>query len=147
VKPDVKDICAGALLSLVGLFFFFQALDYGVGTARRMGPGYFPMALGVATMVVGLAILVPAFKRSGEALKISWRPIAAVLGSILAFGILLTWTGLVPAVLATVFIAAMGSEVTRPPATIALAVFAAAIAWLIFVVGLNQPLPPFRNLF
>ena len=40
-----KDFFAGLLLILVGAGGFLMALDYPLGTAMRMGPGYFPRVL------------------------------------------------------------------------------------------------------
>jgi len=40
---NAKDFYAGVLFMLVGSAFAWGALEFTVGTAARMGPGYFPL--------------------------------------------------------------------------------------------------------
>ena len=69
----------------------------------------------------------------------SWvRACLAVSGSVLIYAFLIERAGLLPAVVATVFVAALGSHSSRPLHTLSLAVGLAAAVALIFVVMLGQ---------
>ena len=68
------------------------------------------------------------------------RACLAVSGSVLIFAFLVERAGLLPAVAATVFVAALGSRPVRPWETLILAVSLAAAVALIFVSLLGQSL-------
>jgi hypothetical protein len=48
-----KDFFSGLMFLLVGIAFAWGAGGYSVGTGARMGPGYFPMVLGVLLAGIG----------------------------------------------------------------------------------------------
>ena len=54
---DRTDAAAGVLFILFGLFFGIQSLGLDLGTAFRMGPGYFPLVLAVVLVIFGGLIL------------------------------------------------------------------------------------------
>src|SRR5690606_15795292 len=51
-----QDFWAGVMFTLIGVLFAFFSTSYEVGTAARMGPGYFPLVLGILLAVLGLII-------------------------------------------------------------------------------------------
>jgi hypothetical protein len=64
-RRDYTDILGGALLVAFGLGVGFYAQRYNIGTLTRMGPGFFPAALGFLLALLGLAILLPGLRRTG----------------------------------------------------------------------------------
>jgi putative tricarboxylic transport membrane protein len=66
------------------------------------------------------------------------RACLAVSGSVLIYALLIERAGLLPAVVATVFVAALGSHPPRPLQTLIFAVGLAAAVALIFVAMLGQ---------
>ena len=58
-----KDFFSGLLFMAVGIAFAWGATNYSVGTGARMGPGYFPLILGICMAILGGIIigLVEAF--------------------------------------------------------------------------------------
>lgn len=69
----------------------------------------------------------------------SWiRACLAVSGSVLVYAFLIERAGLLPAVVATVVVAALGSRPIRPKDTLILAVSLAAVVALVFVGLLGQ---------
>src|SRR5690606_26264901 len=74
---DYRDIIGGALLIIGGIAFsWYAAHQYDLGSLRRMGPGMFPMALGLVLAVFGLMMMVPAFFRAGTMPEIRiWSPL------------------------------------------------------------------------
>jgi hypothetical protein len=144
-RYDYRDILAGALIALVGGVFAYGAASLRLGSPHAMGPGYFPMAVAIITILLGLAIMVPALLRAGALPRLEPRPLIAVGAAILAFGLAIRAFGLVPAILATVALSALGDRTARPIGTIALAVFMALASWLVFSLALGLPMPAFRS--
>ncbi|WP_296511041.1 tripartite tricarboxylate transporter TctB family protein, partial [Rhodoferax sp.] len=51
-----KDFFSGLMFIVVGGAFAIGANGYTIGTGARMGPGYFPLVLGVLLAILGVAI-------------------------------------------------------------------------------------------
>ena len=63
----MKDVVGGVLVLLIGIGAMVQGQTYNVGTLNRMGPGYFPVALGAILAGIGGVMLVAAYlSQSGE---------------------------------------------------------------------------------
>ncbi|NBS72532.1 MAG: tripartite tricarboxylate transporter TctB family protein, partial [Betaproteobacteria bacterium] len=52
-----KDFFSGLMFGVVGIAFAWGATNYTVGSAARMGPGYFPLLLGVILAIFGAIIM------------------------------------------------------------------------------------------
>lgn len=138
-----KDFGAGLLYAGFGAAAILMARDYGMGSASRMGAGYFPTALGVLLMVIGIVSLVRSFVSTGAPIgTIAWKPAALVTSSTLLFGLLLRPAGLVPALVVLILVSAFASSRFRLQWR-ALGLMAALIAFcaLVFVKGLGLPVP------
>ena len=48
-----KDFFSGLMFMGVGVAFAWGASSYTIGNGARMGPGYFPLALGVLLAILG----------------------------------------------------------------------------------------------
>ncbi|MEZ5738507.1 MAG: tripartite tricarboxylate transporter TctB family protein [Burkholderiaceae bacterium] len=145
---DYRDLAAGVLLLALGLFVaLYAGAHYRVGEAARMGPGFFPAALGWVLAALGLAIGLLAFRKSVQALqppRFAWRPLLAILAAILAFGLVVERLGLVPAAVALTGVAVFAEKPLRWRRTFWLAVGLSLLCWLIFSVALQMSLPAFR---
>ena len=88
-----KDFYPGLLFLGLGIAFAGGALGYKLGTASRMGPGYFPFLLGCLMTGLGLVITIKALvveaEGHGRIGEWAWRPLVFVLCSNLVFGALL----------------------------------------------------------
>jgi len=88
-----KDFLSGLMFTIVGAAFALGAREFDVGTAARMGPGYFPMMLGILLAGLGVIVTIQAFRKGGAdgdpVGAIAWRPLCFVLGANLLFGALL----------------------------------------------------------
>ena len=88
-----KDFFSGLMFTAVGASFALGAKSYEVGDAARMGPGYFPLMLGVILAILGVIVTVQSFTKGGpggdKIGAFAWRPLGFVLGANLAFGALL----------------------------------------------------------
>lgn len=147
-----KDFCSGVLFTAVGTAFAVGATDFTVGTAARMGPGYFPLMLGTLLALMGLAITFKSFTQGlpgGDKVgQIAWRPLGFVLGANLAFGALLVGLpsvgfpsmGLIVAIYALVIIASMARKGFSIKESLILATILAAGSFVGFVYLLKLPL-------
>jgi len=139
-KP--KDFFAGLLFLAIALGTLYTAQDYALGSARRMGPGYFPTLLAWGLAGLALILLLRSLFGGREGIDgIAWKPLALVIAGTCAFGLLLRPAGLVAAILAVVLIGAAGSSESRPFSALLLATGLAAGSVLVFVIGLEQPFP------
>ena len=95
---NMKDFCAGIIFLLFGIATMFLATNYQIGTAARMGPGYFPFVLGGMMTVLGVIIFAKALashERAQRIAPIRLRPLFFVLLAVVLFGLLLPSMGLV----------------------------------------------------
>jgi hypothetical protein len=118
------------------------ARGYGLGTAFRMGPGYFPTLLGGLLVLIGLVSLARAALRAGPPLPpMRITGLLAVTAATLAFGLLVRGTGLVVALPALVLVSAWASTRFRWGPGLALAAGLTLFCVAVFLKGLGVPLP------
>lgn len=138
----LKDALSVLFIFALGVYFVVQGRFYPMGTARSMGPGFYPVILGIVAIVISLLILASAFRRpSGPIAPIAWRPLFATAGAILAFIGGMHVLGLLAGVSLSVLVAAMGDPNSKPLSTILLAVGLSLASWLVFVLALGLPIP------
>jgi hypothetical protein len=143
-----KDFFAGLLFVAFGVAAIIIGSNYSLGTAARMGPGYFPRILGILLALLGAALSLRALKIQGEPLPHwYWRPILVVLGSVVAFGLVVTHIGLVIATIGLVFASSAASHEFRPKEALISGVLLAALTVGVFIFGLALQLPiwPWSN--
>jgi len=142
-----RDFWAGILFIVTGILFMVLSRQYQLGTAAKMGPGYFPTILGGLMAFLGLLVLLPAFKGPKvEVSKIDIRMILFVLVAVAVFAFALPKLGMIVAVFLLILIASMASHEFNLKTTLISAVVLLAFSWLVFVKGLELQfpfLPPF----
>ncbi|QXL84709.1 tripartite tricarboxylate transporter TctB family protein [Comamonas sp. NLF-1-9] len=148
-----KDFFAGLLFLVLGTGYAWGATGYTLGSAARMGPGYFPLLVGVLLALLGVLIMFKALvietEGGGRVGAWAWRPLFFILGGNLLFGLLLVglpaWhipgMGLMVAIYALVLVAGMASREYRLRDALVLATVLAAGCYLVFVQALNMHLP------
>jgi len=144
-----KDFFAGLMFVTVGVAFSWGATNYNIGEGARMGPGYFPLVLGILMAILGLAIVFQALvveTEDGEKVgSIAWKPLGFIIGANVAFGLLLGGLpkfgipamGLIAAIYALVLIAGLAGEKYSFKASLVLATILAIGSYLAFVVALK----------
>ena len=146
-----KDFWSGILFAVLGVFFIYFAQEHELGQASRMGPAYFPTLLGALLAAMGLIVsLIAYFKKArvsetgqdeGTVAPFHWNVVFLILGSILAFGLLLTTFGLMLSLAAMIVISGLASREFRFKETLALIVVLDLLAWVIFVYGVGMLMP------
>jgi len=144
-----KDFFAGVMFTVVGVAFAWGATTYNVGSGARMGPGYFPLMLGVVMAAIGLIIMFTGLTvetATGDPIgKWAWRQVFFILGANLAFGVLLGGLpsfgipamGLIIAIYALVLIAAQAGSKHALPSVLALATVLAIGSYIAFIWALK----------
>lgn len=144
-RVDPVELVAGGLLIAIGLWYATYALgEYSYGSARRMGPGYFPTWVGYIMAGLGAGITLLGVLRPGDLPKVALRPMLAMVCGGFAFAATVESFGLVPAVFALVIIGTLAEHPYRPLRTLVLAACLSAIGVVLFSYGLGIPLTPFR---
>ena len=139
-----KDFGAGIMYMVIGLFFTVMATQYPMGTAAKMGPGYFPFFLGILMTLLGLLVLVKSLgaKAAIESIpKFNWRIIAQITGSVVLYGLLLPRLGFLVAVVVLVLVSASASKEFTWKGSLINAGFLVAFTYSVFVLGLKLQFP------
>jgi len=137
-----KDFWAGVLFVAIGAFAVVVAFNYPMGTAARMGPGYFPRALGSLLMLLGAMSVVRSFReKGGKVMRWQFLPIVATLGSTVIFGLIVQYVGLALSTLFLVVASSAASHEFRPKEAVLVGVFMAVLCTAAFVYGLKIQLP------
>ena len=144
-----KDFFSGLMFMGVGVAFAWGATTYKVGEGARMGPGYFPLMLGVLMAVLGMAItfksLVVETVGGDKIGKWAWKPLVYIIAANLLFGVLLGGLpsiklpamGLIAGIYALTFVASMAETGWKVKNTFILATVLAVGSYVAFVMVLK----------
>jgi hypothetical protein len=139
----VNGLC-GLLFIALGLLFTYEAWMLDMGTALRMGPGYFPFFLALLLLVLGTVILIQATRVKGEPVgPIAWRGMLLILPAPVLFGLTVRGLGFIPAVFLTALFASFASMRMKPLMALVLAVAVTAFSYVVFSLGLGLPFRSF----
>jgi predicted outer membrane lipoprotein len=148
-----KDFFSGLMFLSVGVAFAWGASTYSVGEGSRMGPGYFPLVLGILLAAIGAFTIFESMvveTEDGEPIgKFAWKPLAFIIGANVVFGILLGGVprlgipsfGLIVGIYALVFIASMGGDEHNWKEVLVLATILAVGSYLAFILLLKLQFP------
>lgn len=136
-----RDLVAGLLLTLGGLGFAGYAfLNLSLGTLQRMGPGLFPLIVGTLITVFGLIVVAGSLNAPERQEPFNIRPFVFVVVGFVLFALTIRPFGLIPASFLLV-VTVSASEGTMTYRVLILAGVLAMVAALIFVAGLQVPVP------
>jgi len=148
-----KDFYSGLLYTVVGAAFAYGATSYNVGTAARMGPGYFPLLLGSLLAIIGgiiifksLVVETPTGDRVGSW---AWKPLSFIIAGNLLFGVLLGGLpsikfpamGLIVAIYGTTLVVSMAGDKFKLKEVLVLATVLSVLSYLAFIVLLKLQFP------
>ena len=148
-----KDFFSGLMFTSVGVAFALGASTYSVGEGSRMGPGYFPLVLGILLAALGGFIIFESLvveTEDGEPIgSWSWKPLGFIIGSNVVFGILLAGLprfgipsfGLIVGIYALTFVASMGGDEHNWKEVVVLSTILAIMSYLAFIVLLKLQFP------
>ncbi len=139
-----KDFASGLMFILVGLSFSFVARGYSMGTAAKMGPGYFPFLLGLVLAILGAFVTIGSLSSKGEKDHLArWdlKILLWILGSVVLFGLLLKPLGIVLSVFVLVLVSSMASHEFSWKGALLNGVVLVLISLGAFVYGINLQMP------
>jgi len=148
-----KDFFSGVVFMAVGGAFAWGATTYTVGTGARMGPGYFPLMLGLLLAIIGAVVAFKALvveTEDGDKIgKWIWRPVGYIVAANVAFGVLLGGLpslkipamGMVIAIIALTLIAAKAGTEFILKEILILAAILVAGSYVTFILLLKLQIP------
>lgn len=151
----VGRLSGAGFLALVGGVAIYQASGLPLGTLAQMGPGFYPLGLGILLVALGVAVFfLPARESTIAPLdgpKVSvWTDIRAwllIIGSVVAFMVLGDAFGLVVSTFAMTFIASLADRGNSVRVALALASFMTVLGAVVFHFLLEIQFPLFRSPF
>lgn len=154
-----RDYWAGGLVMMTGATAALIGNAYRVGHLDDMGPGFFPVWIGLLLAATGILIIFGAWRNTLRAAAIEMpgdphgnagtaavpdgRGAACVIASLIVFHLMIEQTGLIPATVATVSIAALGDRTNTPVRILGLAAIMSVVAWAVFWWALHVQVPLF----
>jgi hypothetical protein len=137
-----QDFGSGVVIILLGLAGVYFGSDLTMGTAGRMGPGYFPRLLSWMIVAIGLFVGFRSFLIDGPPIDPpKYRPLGFVLASIVIFGYMMAYVGLAITAVVAVIVSAYARPKVNLLETIIFGICLSIGTVLVFVYGLGQPLP------
>jgi len=148
-----KDFFSGLMFTVVGIAFAWGASTYNIGTGARMGPGYFPLMLGLLLAGLGGLIIFKAVtvrSETGDRIgKWAWKPLGYIIGANVLFGVLLGGLpslkipamGLIAGIYGLTLVASLAGERFKLKEVLILATILAIISYGAFVKLLALQFP------
>lgn len=142
-----RDFLAGVAFTVIGAAYAFGSLaTLKVGQASNMGPGYFPLLLSGALVVVGLLVLLRSLRQEIVRVgPVNWRAIVLVSLVPLVFALTLPGLGMLPAVFLSTVVGILANRDAKllPGLLTAAAITAVCVALFIWALGLPaRPIGP-----
>jgi hypothetical protein len=141
---NTRDFYSGLMFIIFGAVFILLSLQYGMGTASKMGPAYFPTILGGLLAGLGLIVLIGSLSKNAPELKVEafqFDILGYILGGVALFAALLVPGGFVVALLALIFVSSKASHEFSLRDTLVSVVVLAIASYLVFILGLQLQMP------
>ncbi|NEI58143.1 tripartite tricarboxylate transporter TctB family protein [Rhizobium leguminosarum] len=144
ISFDTTNAICGALFVATGAFFAIQSLGLDLGTAVRMGPGYFPLVLAAVLVLLGAIIFIQALRVEGQPIDpFAWRGMLFILPAPVFFGLTVRGLGFAPSLFLTAFIACFASQKMNVFFAIILSLLLTIFSVGVFSYGLGLPFERF----
>lgn len=137
-----KRFLSGIFFLAIGGASIYIAQDYPMGSALRMGPGYFPIVLGGILIGFGIWELIIGSVKP-DPVQGNWSPRALVILPLSAviFGVLMEYAGFVAALVALMLSSALASAEFKFVEQLLLAIGITVASVGLFIYGLGLPYP------
>lgn len=141
----LKSFYVGLIYVAIGSVAFFWAHKYEIGSATRMGPGYFPALLGIILVGLGSLSIINGYRATSPdpIPKHKLEPFFLILASIISFALLIERTGLIVAIFVSVFLVCFRRALTNPIEVFLTFAALAAFSGLVFVYLFGMAIPLF----
>lgn len=139
-----QDFWSGVMFVALGVGFALGATSYSMGTAARMGPGYFPFWLGVCMALLGAGVTLGAMSNKADDVEMErfdWKITIIVIGSVALCGIVFDYLGVYLSVFLLVVLSSLASHEYSWKVSVAVGLALVLFVWLAFVKGLGLIFP------
>jgi putative tricarboxylic transport membrane protein len=136
-----KDFFAGLMFLAIAAIFAAGVRELPMGTAFRMGPGYFPFLLILLLAGFGVVLVLQGLKVKGEPIgALPWRGILLVTLPVIFFGATLKGLGFAPSLAISTFATTLASRLFDWKTALTVTAALVALCWAIFIWGLGLPI-------
>ena len=140
MNANTKDVSAGLLFIAIAALFALGTQDLGFGTARKLGPGAFPLMLSGVLALLGVIILVKGIRHpAAHGMTLPWRGIVLIGIAPILFGLTVRGLGMAASIAIVVAVSAYSSRRMSLKLALALIVGLTVFCVLVFHVGLGLP--------
>ncbi len=127
---------------VIGVIFFVGAYNYSIGTAARMGPGYFPRILGGLLAVLGVVVAGVGLKNQAEWAKTAgigwtWTPVVILTVAVVLFGLALQPLGMIASIILLTMISGIAAHDKNYRDLVIITVIMCLFCAAVFVWGLK----------
>jgi len=140
-----KDFWAGVMFFGFAVVAVLAARGYSLGSAGRMGPGYFPLLLGLVLGGLGVLLIGRSLVLDGEPVpRFHVVPLAIIAVAVCLFGLAIEPLGLVVALAILIVLSAWAGPQFRliETAALALALIAFSVGVFVYALGLTLNIWP-----
>ena len=142
IVKNQEDFWAGLMFIGFGIAAIVVSRDYPMGSAMRMGPGYFPTLMGGALVALGVVISALSFRSVGEGIgRFPWRAIIAMTVAFSCFAWGIDNIGFIPSLAILIVLSALSTRASRWIEVAIETVVMIAGCWAVFIYGLELPFP------
>jgi Tripartite tricarboxylate transporter TctB family len=141
---DAADLVGGLLVFAGGCAVALGATSYQIGELTRMGPGYFPLVVGIALAVIGLGLVLVSRTTATTLPRLRLKPAFAVFAGLIFWALTIERFGLVPSTLGLVILVSLAQDRPNPGMIAATAAFLIAFSIGVFIYALAIPIPAIR---
>ncbi|MFH1602649.1 MAG: tripartite tricarboxylate transporter TctB family protein [Pseudomonadota bacterium] len=135
-----EDFFAGLMFVAFGVFTFYMAHKYSMGTTGRMGPGYFPRGIGAIMTFLGAALTVRSLNVDGEKVgPFPWRALIMLSIALSAYAYLMSVGGFIPALVALILFSSLSGGEFNLREVAVLTIMLIIGAWALFIYALDLP--------
>lgn len=141
---DAADLVGGLLVFAGGCAVALGVTSYQIGELTRMGPGYFPLVVGIALAVIGLGLVLVSRTTATTLPRLRLKPAFAVFAGLIFWALTIERFGLVPSTLGLVILVSLAQDRPNPGMIAATAAFLIAFSIGVFIYALAIPIPAIR---
>ena len=134
---------AGAIFVVIGLYFLLTAWSsMTIGTAGRMGPGYFPIMLAIVLILTGIGTALSGIgTRNAEFGRIRWRSMIWIVLAPIMFVATVQGLGICISLFLTTLCALMANPGVKLLSKVCHAAITSVLCTVVFKYGLEIQLP------
>lgn len=142
-RYNIWESAIAVILALSGAYMVWQGLEYGFGSLRRMGPGFFPVAVGAALIILALGIAFETRSSTASNPNLPWRPLIAIAVGLGAFATFINLLGAIPATFMLIFVSMIGDRSVSWKTRLITAAGIAVLGFLFFGIAFRLPISAF----